>query len=71
MSDQSTDAMVELIKVSKTYRPNIRALEEVSISIRSGEMVFITGRSGAVPCGKLDVVVDDVVVGENEVMYFT
>lgn len=47
MSDQSTDAMVELIKVSKTYRPNIRALEDVSISIRSGEMVFITGRSGA------------------------
>ncbi|MEJ2135580.1 MAG: cell division ATP-binding protein FtsE [Desulfofustis sp.] len=47
MSDQSTNAMVELIKVSKTYHPNIQALKEVSISIRSGEMVFITGRSGA------------------------
>ena len=47
MSDQSNNAMVELIKVSKTYHPNIQALKDVSISIRSGEMVFITGRSGA------------------------
>ncbi len=47
MSNQSTNAMVELIKVSKTYHPNIQALKDVSISIRSGEMVFITGRSGA------------------------
>ena len=39
--------MVELIKVSKTYHPNIQALSDVSISIRSGEMVFVTGRSGA------------------------
>ncbi len=47
MSEQSNNTMVELIKVSKTYHPNIRALSDVSISIRSGEMVFITGRSGA------------------------
>ncbi len=47
MSESSNNAMVELIKVSKTYHPNIRALTDVSISIRRGEMVFITGRSGA------------------------
>jgi cell division transport system ATP-binding protein len=47
MSEQSNNTMVELIKVSKTYHPNIKALSDVSISIRSGEMVFITGRSGA------------------------
>jgi cell division transport system ATP-binding protein len=47
MSDQSNNTMVELIKVSKTYHPHIQALSDVSISIRSGEMVFITGRSGA------------------------
>ena len=47
MSEQSTNTMVELIKVSKTYHPHIQALSDVSISIRSGEMVFITGRSGA------------------------
>ncbi|MBT8354056.1 MAG: ATP-binding cassette domain-containing protein, partial [Desulfofustis sp.] len=47
MSEHSNNTMVELIKVSKTYHPNIQALSGVSISIRSGEMVFITGRSGA------------------------
>ena len=47
MSEQSNNTMVELIKVSKTYHPQIQALSDVSISIRSGEMVFITGRSGA------------------------
>ena len=47
MSEYSANTMVELIKVSKTYHPNIQALSDVSISIRSGEMVFITGRSGA------------------------
>ncbi len=47
MIEQGSNAIVELIKVSKTYRPGIHALSDVSISIRSGEMVFITGRSGA------------------------
>jgi cell division transport system ATP-binding protein len=47
MIEQGNHAIVELIKVSKKYRPNIDALSDVSISIRSGEMVFITGRSGA------------------------
>ncbi|MEJ2057842.1 MAG: cell division ATP-binding protein FtsE [Desulfofustis sp.] len=47
MTEQGNHAIVELIKVSKKYRPNIDALSDVSISIRSGEMVFITGRSGA------------------------
>jgi len=47
MSDAGNSTMVELIKVSKHYHPNIQALSEVSISIRTGEMVFITGRSGA------------------------
>lgn len=47
MTEQGNHTIVELIKVSKTYRPHIRALTDVSMSIRSGEMVFITGRSGA------------------------
>ncbi len=47
MTEQGNNSIVELIKVSKTYHPNIRALSDVSISIRTGEMVFITGRSGA------------------------
>lgn len=47
MTKQNNAAMVELIKVSKHYHPNIQALSEVSISLNTGEMVFITGRSGA------------------------
>ncbi len=47
MTEQGSNPMVELIKVSKTYHPNIQALSDISISIRAGEMVFITGRSGA------------------------
>lgn len=47
MSEQNNATMVELIKVSKHYHPNIQALSEVSISLKTGEMVFITGRSGA------------------------
>ena len=47
MTEQYNGTMVELIKVSKHYHPNIQALSDVSISIRTGEMVFITGRSGA------------------------
>lgn len=39
--------MVELIKVGKSYPPNIQALSGVSLSIKKGELVFLTGRSGA------------------------
>jgi len=47
MTELYNGTMVELIKVSKHYHPNIQALSDVSISINTGEMVFITGRSGA------------------------
>jgi cell division transport system ATP-binding protein len=47
MTEQGNHSIVELIKVSKTYHPNIQALSDVSISIKPGELVFITGRSGA------------------------
>lgn len=39
--------MVELIKVGKSYPPDVEALTEVSLSIARGEMVFLTGVSGA------------------------
>ncbi len=39
--------MVELIKVGKTYPPNVEALAEISLSVSKGEMLFLTGRSGA------------------------
>ena len=39
--------MIEMIKVSKTYPPDVVALKDISVSIGSGEMFFIIGMSGA------------------------
>ena len=40
-------SMVELVKVTKVYAPDITALEEVSLTVNKGQMVFLTGMSGA------------------------
>jgi cell division transport system ATP-binding protein len=45
--NESTGAMIEMIKVSKIYQPDIRALSDVSVSIAQGEMFFLIGMSGA------------------------
>ena len=39
--------MLDLVKVSKTYLPDIQALVDISLSVRRGEIVFLTGKSGA------------------------
>lgn len=41
------NTMIEMIKVSRTYHPNITALSEISLSIETGEMFFLIGPSGA------------------------
>lgn len=41
------EPMVEMIKVSKTYAPDVPALEDISVTIDKGEMFFIIGMSGA------------------------
>lgn len=46
-SPSSVETMIELIKVSKTYSPDVIALQDISVSIDSGEMFFIIGMSGA------------------------
>ncbi len=46
-SNQSSEVMIEMIKTSKIYNHNIRALHNISVSITSGEMFFIIGMSGA------------------------
>ncbi|MCI8453622.1 MAG: ATP-binding cassette domain-containing protein [Lachnospiraceae bacterium] len=38
---------IELKSVGKLYKPDITALEDVSLGIARGEFVFITGRSGS------------------------
>ncbi len=39
--------MIELIKVTKIYPPEIKALSNVSLSVATGEMFFLIGMSGA------------------------
>lgn len=39
--------MIEVIKVSRSYPPDVKALIDVSVSIAVGEMFFLTGMSGA------------------------
>lgn len=39
--------MVDIVKVSKTYLPDIHALSDISLCVTKGEIVFLTGKSGA------------------------
>jgi len=39
--------MIKIENVSKTYRPDVEALKEISIAIEPGEFVFLVGQSGA------------------------
>ena len=43
----TSDVMVDIIKVTKSYPPNVHALIDVSLSVNKGEIVFLTGMSGA------------------------
>ena len=40
-------SIVEIVKATKIYTPDVVALEDISLSISLGEMVFLTGMSGA------------------------
>ncbi len=44
---QSSEIMIEMIKASKVYSKDVKALNDISISIANGEMFFIIGMSGA------------------------
>jgi len=43
----TTETMIEMIKVSKVYPPDVVALKDISISIGRGELFFVIGMSGA------------------------
>lgn len=47
MSVSDHISLLEVVKVSKTYPPDVIALDGVSFHLEKGEMVFLTGRSGA------------------------
>jgi cell division transport system ATP-binding protein len=40
-------SMVAMARVSKVYTPNIQALDDVSLSVPRGAMLFLTGMSGS------------------------
>lgn len=44
---EETGYMVDLVRISKTYLPDIKALSDVSLGVKKGEMIFLTGKSGA------------------------
>ncbi len=46
-SNNGMETMIELIKVSKEYPPDVVALKDLSLSIATGEMFFVIGMSGA------------------------
>ncbi len=45
--DMPNHTMIEMIKVSRHYPPDIQALNDISFSVETGEMFFLIGRSGA------------------------
>lgn len=47
INENKNEIMIEMIKVSKQYPPDIKALDNISLSITKGEMFFLIGRSGA------------------------
>ena len=46
-TEPAKKSIVELVRATKIYPPDVVALEDISLSITHGEMVFLTGMSGA------------------------
>ncbi len=44
---QNKAAIIEFIKVSKIYPPDVIALRDITFAVQAGEMIFLTGMSGA------------------------
>ena len=45
--EECSRLMIDLVKISKTYLPDIQALADISLSVHKGEILFLTGKSGA------------------------
>jgi len=44
---QPGKTIIEFVKVSKIYPPDVIALRDITFTVRAGEMLFLTGMSGA------------------------
>lgn len=42
-----SSALVECIRLSKVYPPDVTALKDISLAVQPGEIVYLTGQSGA------------------------
>jgi cell division transport system ATP-binding protein len=47
LSAHDNPALVEVVKVTKIYPPDVVALRNVTLSAEKGELIFLTGPSGA------------------------
>ena len=47
ISNTDSKPLIELVKVTKVYPPDVVALEDVSLQVLRGEILFLTGMSGA------------------------
>ena len=47
ITEENEQAMIELIRVSKVYPPDIQALTDISLRVNKGEICYLTGMSGA------------------------
>ena len=43
----NSSVIIDLVKVSKVYPPDVQAISDISLTIDRGETVFLTGMSGA------------------------
>ncbi len=43
----TTPIMIEMIKVTKNYPPDVKALADISLTVTTGELFFLIGMSGA------------------------
>jgi ABC-type sugar transport system ATPase subunit len=47
MNQEYSPPMIDLVKVSKVYPPDIHAISDLSLTVGKNEIVFLTGASGA------------------------